>query len=102
MVLEPVRCIYCDSSDVIKHGCSETGKQRYLCRNDACPHATFIRDNTNLGCLAEIKKKIVDMALNGSGIRDTACVLGKFVKKNCLYSKYYPDFETFKQAIASC
>ena len=26
----------------------------------------------------------------------------KFVKKNCLYSKYYPDFETFKQAISSC
>lgn len=28
--------------------------------------------------------------------------LWKFVKKNCLYSKYYPDFETFKQAISSC
>ena len=28
--------------------------------------------------------------------------LWKFVKKNCLYSKYYPDFDTFKQAISSC
>jgi len=28
--------------------------------------------------------------------------LWQFVKKNCLYSKYYPDFETFKQAISSC
>jgi len=27
--------------------------------------------------------------------------LWKFVKKNCLYSKYYPDFDTFKQAISS-
>ena len=28
--------------------------------------------------------------------------LWKFVKKTCLYSKYYADFETFKQAISSC
>ena len=28
--------------------------------------------------------------------------LWKFVKKNCLYSKYYPDFDSFKQAISSC
>ncbi len=29
----------------------------------------------NLGCLPEIESKVVDMALNGSGIRDTARVL---------------------------
>ena len=28
--------------------------------------------------------------------------LWKFVKKQCLYSKYYADFATFKTAIASC
>lgn len=28
--------------------------------------------------------------------------LWKFVKKQCLYSKYYADFATFKDAIASC
>ncbi len=75
MVLEPICCIHCGNSDVIKHGCLKTGKQRFLCRNDACPHVTFIRDYTNLGCLTEIKNKVVDMALNGSGIRDTARVL---------------------------
>ncbi len=75
MVLEPVCCIHCGNSDVIKHGCLKTGKQRFFCRNDACPHVTFIRDYTNLGCLTEIKNKVVDMALNGSGIRDTARVL---------------------------
>lgn len=26
----------------------------------------------------------------------------KFVKKKCLYSKYYPDFDAFKQAISGC
>jgi transposase len=28
--------------------------------------------------------------------------LWKFVKKQCLYSKYYPDFAPFKQAITDC
>jgi len=28
--------------------------------------------------------------------------LWKFVKKTCLYSKYYPDFGTFKTANSSC
>jgi len=28
--------------------------------------------------------------------------LWKFVKKQCLYSKYYADFTTFKDAIATC
>ena len=28
--------------------------------------------------------------------------LWKFVKKTCLYSKYYSDFETFKNAISYC
>ena len=28
--------------------------------------------------------------------------LWKFVKKKCLYSKYYADFDLFKQAIAEC
>jgi transposase len=26
----------------------------------------------------------------------------KFVKKQCLYSKYYPDSESFQQAIMAC
>jgi transposase len=28
--------------------------------------------------------------------------LWKFVKKQCLYSKYYERFESFKQAISDC
>ena len=41
-----------------------------------CHGQTFIRDYSDEGRLPEIKQKIVDMALNGSGIRDTARVLG--------------------------
>lgn len=75
MVLEPIRCIYCNSSNVMKHGRSETGEQRYRCCNDECRHVTFMCSYMNLGCLTEIKNKVIDMALNGSGIRDTARVL---------------------------
>ena len=28
--------------------------------------------------------------------------LWKFVKKKCLYSKYYPDFNAFKSNISEC
>jgi transposase len=28
--------------------------------------------------------------------------LGKFVKKPCLYSKYYSEFKDFKNAICNC
>ena len=28
--------------------------------------------------------------------------LWKFVKKKCLYSTYYPDFDSFKEAISQC
>jgi transposase-like protein len=51
-------------------------KQRYLCQNQDCPRKTFILDYTYKGCLPKIKQQIIDMALNGSGIRDTARVLG--------------------------
>ena len=75
MVLEPVPCPTCGSTDVVKHGQSETGKQRYKCRNHECNRSTFIRDYAYRGSLPEVKQQIVDMAVNGSGIRDTARVL---------------------------
>ena len=75
MVLESVLCPHCGSDNVGKHGKSEEGKKRYLCKNDKCPHSTFLRDYTYLGCQTETKCQIIEMALNGSGIRDTARVL---------------------------
>lgn len=70
-----VTCPGCHSTDVVKNGKSSHGKQRYLCRNQECPRCTFIKDYTNKGYQPEVKKKIVDMSVNGSGVRDTARVL---------------------------
>ena len=51
-------------------------KQRYRCRNQACSRSSFIREYSYQGYLPDVKRQISDMAINGSGIRDTACVLG--------------------------
>ena len=75
MVLIPVRCPYCDHDQVVKRGKTENNKQRYLCQQPSCSAKTFILDYTYQGYLPEVKNKIIDMALNGSGIRDTARVL---------------------------
>lgn len=75
MVLIPVLCPCCKSNNVVKRGMTNNGKQRYLCQEVGCITKTFIRDYTYLGCLEYIKRKIIDMAMNGSGIRDTARTL---------------------------
>lgn len=75
MVLEPICCPDCQSSNIVKNGKSPEDKQRYSCRNADCPRASFIRDYTYRAYFPEVRKQIVDMAMNGSGIRDTARVL---------------------------
>ena len=63
---------------------------RYRCRNKECPRSSFILEYTNHGYKPEVKQKISEMAVNGSGIRDTARVLSisthtvmKELKKRC-------------------
>ena len=75
MVLIAVLCPYCQSDQIIKRGKTETGKQRYRCQNPDCPHQSFVLNPTHKGRLPEIKQKVVEMSLNGSGIRDIARVL---------------------------
>jgi len=75
MVLEPVLCPDCQSSDVVKHGQSAAGKQCYRCRNPECRCSAFVKHYSYPGYLPEVKQQITEMALNGSGIRDTAQVL---------------------------
>ena len=76
-VFIPVECPKCkDIKSIVRHGHASNGKQRFLCRNIACDKKTFIIDHERLGWLHETKEKIIEMTLNGSGIRDTARVLG--------------------------
>jgi insertion element IS1 protein InsB len=75
MVLEPVLCPTCGNDDAVKHGRSGEGKQRYKCRSLDCTCQTFILDPTYRGRLLIVKHTMVDMAMNGRGILDTARVL---------------------------
>jgi len=44
-------------------------------KNRACEGKTFIQDYSEKGRLPETKQQIIEMTLNGSGIRDIARVL---------------------------
>ena len=76
MIFVPICCPDCGKPHIVKRGKTGQGKQRYLCINQDCPKKTFILDYSYNGALPEVKGQIIDMALNGSGIRDTARVLG--------------------------
>ncbi len=59
----------------MKRGKTLAGKQRYRCLNPACAHSSFVLNPAYLGRIPQTKQKVIEMALNGSGVRDTARVL---------------------------
>jgi transposase-like protein len=76
MITQVLHCPYCQRIDIVRHGQSPEGKQRYRCRQ--CREGngrTFLLEYTYAGQSLEVKQQIVDMAMNASGIRDTARVL---------------------------
>lgn len=70
-----VECPHCHSTEVVKHGKSPVGKQRYRCQNSECPYRTFVLSQTYPGRTQQVKQQIVEMTLDGSGVRDIARVL---------------------------
>ena len=75
MVYVPVQCPHCHSTEVIKAGKQANGTQRYQCQNGRCERRIFLLQYRDRGRVLEIRRQVVDMALNGSGVRDTARVL---------------------------
>jgi transposase len=74
MVLEAVLCPSCQQPDAVyRHGQTRDGRQRYRCT--AC-RRTFQLQYRHKVREAGTRDRIADMALNGSGVRDTARVLG--------------------------
>jgi len=72
MTFIAVCCPYCQSDQIVKRGKTARGTQRYLCQNTLCAKGSFLLDYCNRGCLLEVKRTIIDMSLNASGVRDTA------------------------------
>jgi len=75
MVYVPVQCPYCHSTEVIKEDKQANGTQRYRCRNGQCDRRIFLLQYQDRGRVPEIRRQVVHLALNGSGICDTARVL---------------------------
>jgi insertion element IS1 protein InsB len=75
MVNVPVQCPLCRSIEVIKAGKQANGAQRYRCQNGQCERRIFLLQYQNRGRVPEVRRQVVDMAINGSGVRDTARVL---------------------------
>ena len=75
MIMQVLHCPHCQGTDIIRHGTTRQGKQRYRCQENACKGRTFLLDYTYAGHSAGVKQQIIDMAMNASGIRDTARVL---------------------------
>ena len=76
MIIQVLHCPYCQGTDVVRHGKSPEGKQRYRCRQ--CREQkgrTFLLDYSYAAQSPAVKEQIVEMAMNASGIRDTARVL---------------------------
>jgi transposase-like protein len=76
MIMHVLHCPYCQETDMVKPGLSPEGKQRYRCR--ACREGrgrTFLLADSYAGQASEVTQRIVEMAMNARGIRDTARVL---------------------------
>ncbi|WP_350355608.1 IS1-like element transposase [Serratia symbiotica] len=72
MVSVNVHCPRCDSALVYRHGQNPKGQSRFRCRE--CRYV-FQLTYTYQAMIPGVKEKIVDMAFNASGVRDTARTL---------------------------
>ena len=68
MVLIPVSCPFCGTTDVRKFGVVN-GKQRYECLNKECTHRTFMSKYTYNAYNPDIKAKVFFLTVNGNGTR---------------------------------
>ena len=73
MAMVCVNCPYCQQHQgVSKNGTAPTGIQRYIC--NSCRYSFQLEYIYN-GNKPDTHEKIVEMAINGSGVRDTGRVM---------------------------
>jgi insertion element IS1 protein InsB len=75
MTYVQVHCPDCQGVDVVRYGKQRHGPQPYRCNNTDCPRPIFLLHSQQQGGLPGVKHQMVDLALTGSGSRDTARVL---------------------------
>jgi transposase-like protein len=72
---QEIKCPFCETIDLGKAGKSAKGVSRFFCKNEACSKHTFMLKYDNKAGEPKVKEQVLDMAINGSGIRDTSRVL---------------------------
>jgi len=75
MAVEAIRCPHCQSEAVVKYGRASNGKARFRCQQAEQCGRTFLRSYAYPGRTPEVKRQIIEMTLNGGGVRDIARVL---------------------------
>jgi transposase-like protein len=73
---QTIHCLFCQGTDLQKNGKSPTGTQRWYCK--ACKKYFRLEYLYN-AYKPGIKEKIIEMTLNGSGVRD----IGRVLKISC-------------------
>lgn len=73
---QEIVCPTCGSNHIRKAGFNAHGVRRYRCEDSACPTKSFMLTYRYNAYKPGVKETVVDMAINSSGIRDTARVLG--------------------------
>jgi len=72
---QTISCPTCGNTKIKKAGTSAKGVQRYICQTEECSVQSFMLDYCYRAYEPGVKKQVIDMAINGSGVRDTARVL---------------------------
>jgi len=69
MITQVLHCPYCDETDIVRHGMSPEGKQRYRCRQ--CLEGrgrTFLLEYAYAGQSPAVKQQIVDALIGFRGL----------------------------------
>src|SRR5256885_1110315 len=66
MITQVLPCPPCHGTDIVRHGQTRQGKQRYRCREPRCAGRTFLLDYSYRGQSPAVKEQIVDMAMHTS------------------------------------
>ena len=75
MAFVHVQCPDCHRADVVQYGKQANGTQRSRWNNRDCSRTIFLLQYQRQRASATVKQPIVDMTLNGSGVRDIVRVL---------------------------
>jgi len=75
MISIPVPCPHCHSTEVSKAGKQANGTNATKYQKGQCERRSFLLQSQDRGQVLEVRRQVGDLALAGSGIRDTARVL---------------------------